>query len=43
VDGKRYTEKQFNKLIKQTNEMSLAMKLTDPRQWVREMGEKEVG
>jgi hypothetical protein len=43
VDGKKYTEEQFNELIKQIDKMSLVMKLTDPRQWVRELGEKEVG
>ncbi len=43
IGGEEYTEKQFNELIKQVNEMSLAMKLTDPRWWVRELGEKEVG
>jgi hypothetical protein len=42
IDGKQYTEQDFNKLIKQVNEMSLAMKLTDPRKWVRELGEREV-
>jgi len=42
VDGEKYAERQFNNLIKEINEMNLAMKLTDPRQWVRELGEKEV-
>jgi hypothetical protein len=41
IDGKQYSEQGFSKLIKQVNEMSLAMKLTDPRWWVRELGEKE--
>jgi hypothetical protein len=43
IDHERYTEYDFNKLIKEINEMSLVMKLTDPRWWVRELGEKEVG
>jgi hypothetical protein len=38
-----YFEQDFNKIIKQINEMSLVMKLTDPRWWVRELGEREVG
>jgi len=42
VDSEEYTEKQFDKIMKEVNEMSLAMKLTDPRWWVRELGEKEV-
>jgi hypothetical protein len=42
IDHERYTEYDFNNLIKQVNEMSLAMKLTDPRWWVRELGEKEL-
>jgi hypothetical protein len=41
IDGMNYSEKQFNNLIKQVNEMSTVMKLTDPRWWVRELGEKE--
>jgi hypothetical protein len=43
VDGKEYAEQDFNNLIKEIDEMSLVMKLTDPRRWVRELGEKEVG
>ncbi len=43
IDGKKYAEQDFNETIKQVNEMSLVMKLTDPRWWVRELGEKEVG
>jgi hypothetical protein len=42
IDDEEYTKKQFNKLIKQVNEMSTSMKLTDPRWWVRELGENEV-
>jgi hypothetical protein len=43
IDNYFYTKQDFNKLIKEVNEMSLAMKLTDPRWWVRELGEKELG
>jgi hypothetical protein len=43
IDGKFYSEQNFNNLIKQINEMNLVMRLTDPRWWVRELGEKEVG
>jgi hypothetical protein len=43
IDGKSFTNKEFDDLIKQVNEMSLTMKLTDPRWWVRELGEREVG
>jgi hypothetical protein len=28
--------------MKEVNEMSTPMKLTDPRWWVRELGEREV-
>jgi hypothetical protein len=42
VDDEKYSREQFIELIKQVNEMSVAMKLTDPRWWVRELGEKEV-
>jgi uncharacterized Fe-S cluster-containing protein len=41
VDGIFYWEQEFDKIMKEVNEMSLAMKLTDPRWWVREMGERE--
>jgi hypothetical protein len=43
VDDERYTKEDFNKLIKEIKEMSLTMKLIDPREWVRELGKKEVG
>jgi hypothetical protein len=43
IDGEEYAEYDFNKLIKEVDEMSLIMKLTDPRWWVRELGEREVG
>jgi hypothetical protein len=43
IDNKEYIEQDFNELIKEINKMSLAMKLTDPRWWVRELGEREVG
>jgi hypothetical protein len=42
IGGEEHTEQDFNETIKQVNEMSLAMKLTDPRWWVRELGEKEL-
>jgi hypothetical protein len=42
IDDEEYTEKQFNELIKEINKMSLVMRLTDPRWWVRELGEKEL-
>jgi hypothetical protein len=42
VDDEQHFKQDFNRLIKETNKMSLAMKLTDPRWWVRELGEKEI-
>jgi hypothetical protein len=42
VDDEQHFKQDFNKLIKQINKMSLAMKLTDPRWWIRELGEKEI-
>jgi hypothetical protein len=42
IGGEEYTIQDFNETIEQVNEMSLAMKLTDPRKWVRELGEKEL-
>jgi hypothetical protein len=42
IDNKFYSEQDFNKLIKEINKMSLSMKLTDPRSWVRELGENKV-
>jgi hypothetical protein len=42
IDGMNYSEQDFNETIEQVNEMNLAMKLTDPRWWVRELGEKEL-
>jgi hypothetical protein len=43
IDGVIYNKRDFKKMIKETNKMSLAMRLTDPRWWVRELGEREVG
>ena len=40
LNGEEYTEKKFNKIIKEANEMCLALQLTDPREWVRELGRK---
>jgi hypothetical protein len=42
IDGTFLTSREFNELIKQINKMNVAMKLTDPRWWVRELGEREV-
>lgn len=36
IDSKRYSKKKFVKLIKEVKDMPLAMRLTDPRWWVRE-------
>jgi hypothetical protein len=37
ISGEYYTEQEFNELIREINEMSVAMKLTDPRDWVRKL------
>ena len=37
VDGERYTEEKFNELITEVKELPLALKLTDPREWVRKI------
>jgi hypothetical protein len=42
IDDTKHTKQDFDNIIKQTNEMSLAMRLTDPRWWVRELGEREI-
>jgi hypothetical protein len=42
IDGAEYTEEEFNKIIKEANQIDTFMKLIDPRWWVREMGEKEL-
>ena len=38
VDGIEYDEEDFNNKIKEVNEMCLVLQLTDPREWVRELG-----
>ena len=35
VDGKGYTEEDFNKLMKAIRKLPLALRLIDPREWVR--------
>jgi len=35
VDSEHYVEIDFNKLIKEVKQLPLALKLTDPREWVR--------
>jgi hypothetical protein len=42
IGGEEYTEQDFNIIIEEVNKMSTAMKLIDPRWWVRELGEKEI-
>jgi hypothetical protein len=42
IDDTEHTEQDFNIIIEEVNKMSTAMKLTDPRWWVRELGEKEI-
>jgi hypothetical protein len=43
VDGEKYIKQEFNKLIEEVNSMNISTKLIDPRWWVRELEEKEVG
>ena len=40
LNGEKYTEEQFNKILKKVNKMCMALQLTDPREWVRELGRK---
>ena len=35
LDGVRYSEKPFNQLIREAKALPLALRLTDPREWVR--------
>ena len=35
VDDKHYSEEDFNKLIEEAKELPLALRLIDPREWVR--------
>ena len=37
VDGKQYSEKEFSILIKEAKALPLALRLIDPREWVRKM------
>ena len=37
VDNQRYSKKGFNKLIKEIKELPLALRLIDPREWVRKL------
>ena len=37
VDGKHYSEEDFNKLIEEAKELPLALRLIDPREWVRRL------
>ena len=41
LKDKYYTEKDYNNIIKEVNEMCLALLLTDPREWVRERATKK--
>ena len=40
VDNNHYLQEGFNKLIKEVKELPLALRLIDPREWVREYKEK---
>ena len=37
IDNEHYSEKDFNKLITRIKRLPLAMRLTDPREWVRKL------
>ena len=37
IDDKNYSEEEFNQLIKETRDLPLALRLIDPREWVRRM------
>jgi hypothetical protein len=37
IDNKRYSEKEFIQIIEEVKSLPLALRLTDPRWWVREM------
>jgi hypothetical protein len=37
VDGGYYREEEFNKLIEEIRQLPLAMRLIDPREWVRKL------
>ena len=42
LNGEKYTEEHFNKILKKVNKMCMALQLTDPREWVRELGRKRI-
>jgi hypothetical protein len=37
VDDEDYTEKEFNRLIEEIRQLPLALRLIDPREWVRKL------
>ena len=37
VDDQHYTEEDFNRLIEEVKELPLALRLIDPREWVRKL------
>ena len=42
LNGECYIEEQFNKVLKEAKEMCTVLQLTDPREWVRELGRKRI-
>jgi len=42
LDGVLYSEEEFNSILKEVDLMCLALQLTDPREWVRELGRKRI-
>jgi len=38
VDGRLYSEEDFNKFIEEVKQLPLALRLIDPREWVRNYG-----
>jgi len=36
LEGKQFSEEQFNQLIQEVKDMPLVLRLIDPRKWVRE-------
>ena len=37
IDGKNYSEREFNLLLKEIRKLPLALRLIDPREWVRKL------
>ena len=37
IDDKYYTEENFNKLIEEVKQLPLALRLIDPKEWVRKL------